>query len=378
MSVLKQYNSGTGQWEAVLVGKQGPSGTIAVNAPITNSGTANAAVLGVDYSALQYGQNMVINGAFDIWQRGTSVAVTAGNLLYTADRWVAYRGSAVAGLTISRQLSGLAGFQYCARVQRDSGNTSTERIEMHQDLETINSVQFAGKTVTVSFYARAGANYSNPNSQVELALIYGTGTDQSIRGGYTGQTVLFDQYPVISTSWQRFSYTATVPTTATQLGLKFQQPAVTGTAGAADYFEVTGIQLEAGSVATPFKRAGGTIAGELAACQRYYRKSYSLNTYPGAATVDGCVMGSWSGAANTSAKGVKITFDRMRATPTVKVWDGTGNADKITINVSLGSDVNNITPGGIYTITDTGAFIYYGGATNGVALMCHYTAEAEL
>ena len=64
-------------------------------------------------------------------------------------------------------------------------------------------------------------------------------------------------------------YAFLVPSAATELGIVFSY-APTGTAGANDYFEITGVQLENGTVATTFSRSHMTMAGELTACQRYY------------------------------------------------------------------------------------------------------------
>ena len=76
----------------------------------------------------------------------------------------------------------------------------------------------------------------------------------------------------MTTSWQRFTATGTVASNVTEIGIEaFYTPV--GTAGANDYFEITGVQVEIGSVPTAFKRSasgGGTIQGELDACSRYY------------------------------------------------------------------------------------------------------------
>jgi hypothetical protein len=206
------------------------------------------------------GRNAIIGGSFDIWQRGTSFTSTNGLGIYGPDRWQIY--SATTGRTYSRQAASLTGFQYCLRVQRDSGNTNTSTMQIIQNLESVNSIPFAGQTVTVSFWARGGAN--NSDTGLDVNLWSGTGTDQSILSGYTGQALVAGNVATVTTTWQRFSYTATVGSTATQLGLVINN-SPTGTAGAADYWEITGVQLEIGSVATTFTRAGGTIQGELAA-----------------------------------------------------------------------------------------------------------------
>jgi hypothetical protein len=215
------------------------------------------------------GKNGVINGGMDIWQRGTST--TAGGANYRADRWYSGRGGAVAGGTWTRQSSGLDGFQYCLRVARDSGNTSTATFYLSSTLETANSLQFANKTVTMSFYARAGANFSPTSGNINVYLKTGTGTDQNVSETWTGNTNVVSSTATLTTTWQRFTYTGSIGSTATEIGVNFEWTPV-GTAGANDYLEITGVQLELGSVATNFSRAGGTIQGELAACRYYYER----------------------------------------------------------------------------------------------------------
>ena len=130
--------------------------------------------------------NPVINSNFSVWQRGTSIVGTS-LIPYTADRWAIGRGGSVGGTTVTRQATGdttnLPNIQYCARVQRDSGNTSTAQIYFMQSFETVNSIPFAGKTVTYSFYARKGANFSEVSSYLGMRVDVGTGTDQNVFTG---------------------------------------------------------------------------------------------------------------------------------------------------------------------------------------------------
>lgn len=218
------------------------------------------------------GKNAVINGGMDVWQRGTSISVAASTLAYTADRFIVSTPAACAS-TISRQptsdTTNLPAIQYCARVQRNSGQTGAGFLDFTQMFETSNSICYAGQTVTLSFYARRGANYSATSNLLKVRVFTGTGTDQSVYAGYTGSAQPVDSSATLTTTWQRFTFTFAVGATATEISVALTN-VTTGTAGANDYFEITGVQLEVGSVATPFSRAGGTIQGELAACQRYY------------------------------------------------------------------------------------------------------------
>jgi hypothetical protein len=225
--------------------------------------------------------NPVINGGLDIWQRGTSFTAAT---VYSADRWIT---SLNTGQTISRQTTSdttnLPNIQYAVRCARNSGSTASGLVGVSNSMETVNAIPFAGKTVTLSFYARVGANFSAGSGSAFTAEIRtGTGTDQrrDFTGGYTGETVAMTTTPTLTTTWQRFAVTGTIASTATEFAvMTYYGPG--GTSGANDWFEVTGVQVDVGtytsSSAPTFRRAGGTIQGELSAAQRYYYRETGAN-----------------------------------------------------------------------------------------------------
>jgi len=265
---------------------------------------------GLRYQGILNASNPVLNSSFDVWQRGTSLATAATSSNYTADRWIGYRG--VAGGTVSRQLTNdttnLPFIQYCARVQRDSGNTSTSAVEILQPFESANAIPFAGRTVTMSFYARKGANFSAASDALNVRLVTGTGTDQNPITTYTGSANTINTTVTLTSTWQRFSVSATLPATVTEFYPDFYFTPV-GTAGAADFFEITGIAIDLGSVALPYRRNSGTLQGELAACSRYYYRYQASGS--GNATFGLGIAYSTTGAAIN----VQLPVT-MRVTPT--------------------------------------------------------------
>ena len=256
------------------------------------------------------GKNYIINGGFDIWQRGTSFASLSGNTLYTADRWLFKRLDGTTGGTVSRQASTQTGFQYAMRVQRNSGNTGTGGLYVYNTIETINSIPLAGKTITLSFYALKGANFSASNLEVYVG--YGTGTDQQMGStGFTGQATVLNTTQVLTTTATRYTFTGTVPSTATEVGM-YLGFSPTGTAGAADYFDVSGVQIEIGSTATTFSRAGGTIQNELAACQRYFER------YSADAAANGAAPFAMGIASSTTVVNAMLRpYTTKRVVPTI-------------------------------------------------------------
>jgi hypothetical protein len=275
---------------------------------------------GLRYTAGNPIPNPIINSCFDIAQRGTSVAVAASNT-YTLDRWNCFRSGFATGVTVSRQstndTTNLPFVQYCARVQRDSGNTSTARIHFETGVETINSIPFAGKTVTISFYARAGANYSSTSNALSVQLYSGTGTDQK-PSAFTGATLVANAAVTLTTTWQRFTATGTIGATATEIGI-FTINDPTGTAGASDFYEITGVQVDIGSVALPVRRTGSTIQGELAACTYYFERLAAESASNGAATF------AYGLAVSTTQVIAQLRgFARKRTTPSLTF---SGNTD---------------------------------------------------
>jgi hypothetical protein len=247
---------------------------------LTQSNASSTYVPQTNYSIA--GKNAVINGGMDIWQRGTSFSSYTGSK-YTADRWLVGTTTGGGATVVSREntsdTTNLPFIQYCARIKRNASSTNTDPIYLVQNFETVNSIPYAGKTVTLSFYARSGANFSATSSALTVALFTGTGTNQNrLNGSYTGDAQPINSTATLTTNWQRFSYTTTLSASITELSIiLFYTP--TGTAGANDYFEATGIQLEIGSGVTPFTRANGTVQGELGTCQRYYYAIVPTDVY---------------------------------------------------------------------------------------------------
>ena len=261
-------------------------------------------------------KNAIINGAMNVWQRGTNTGTLGvGGGSYTGpDRWWFYNNGFTT--TMSQQLCGatLPQFRNCLRIQRTAGQTSTVASVFVTPQETINSVRFAGKVSTLSFYARASSGLSTATALM-VNVFTGTGTDQSnfSGGAYTGLANPLGVTPTLTTSWQRFTATGTIASTATELSVQINFTP-TGTAGASDYFEITGIQLEEGAVATPFEFEDyGTT---LAKCLRYYYQSSGTNIY----TSHG-LMYAFSSSGGTFAPHLAV---QMRTSPTSVTFSNLG------------------------------------------------------
>ena len=216
-------------------------------------------------------RNRLINGDMRIDQRsgGTAYAITS-SLYGSCDRWGSLAG-ANGVWTQQRVATALTDFPFAMRVQRTAGSTSTATVYVGQVIETTNCADLAGKSVTLSFDAIAGANFSSSGSVITCQVYTGTGSDQGWTslnsGSWSGFATSINASQAITTTKTRYSFTGSIPAGTNEIAVRFDV-AGTGTAGASDFFEITGVQLEAGSTATDFERR--PISTELALCQRYY------------------------------------------------------------------------------------------------------------
>jgi hypothetical protein len=239
------------------------SGTLAAT---TFSGSG-ASLGGVSTSR----RNLLVNGAFDIWQRGTSFTHTNGKI-YVADRWIVQPQSTAHTFTQVAASSPIAGMgsRYALRIQRNADVTATGFTYFAQDNESSMAYHCQGKKITLSYFARKGADYSATSDYFSLGIVGGKGIDQALVSGYTSAAFLVNTNATLTTSWQRFSFTTgVVPSDVTQIGLQGGRVNV-GTAGANDYVDITGIQLEVGDEATDFEYT--EVSATLKMCERYYQK----------------------------------------------------------------------------------------------------------
>jgi hypothetical protein len=310
------------------------------------------------------GRNLLHNGLFNIAQRGAGPFGTSGN--YTLDRWQ-LQTSGDTGVTVSQ-----AAIPDAARTQigdeaatyvlslSTTGNAAAGAFtEITQSIEGVR--RLAGKTITLSFWAVAGA------AGLKVGLngysFYGTGGSPSAPASWqvTGTAI------TLATTWARYSATFAVPsscgkTLGTAAGTDCNTLQIWLSSGATNNaqagnigvqsgtVQIWGIQVEIGGVATPLERYDPRV--DLANCQRHYRSVI-------------CAARGTNPNAGMSLL-TPATWEAMRATPTV------------TLNTA-GVASNAISPT-LTAATPYGG--YFGGATagagDGYLLNYIYNLSAEL
>ena len=328
-------------------------------------------------TAVTSNRNVLINGALDIWQRG--ITVTASGV-FAADRFIVGRTGGATGSTFTRvspeDSTNLPQFRYAIRCQRDSGNTGTAGLTFGQVIETSNSVHLAGKQVTLSFYARAGANFTG--TYLYSYVFTGTGTDQNgILSSWTGSANPVQGSHALTTTWARYSATGTLSSTTNEIFINLAN-SPTGTAGANDWFEITGIQLEVGAVVTPFEFED--IGETFAKCQRYFQKSYPLDIAPGTNAVQGgIVVGGGQSVPHLGLIANPRFPVAMRTGPVITIYSYTSSQVNKVSDAYTGTDYTG-TATSVYT--GPNAFMLYNTAgvtlTSSLGQMFHYTANAEM
>jgi hypothetical protein len=274
---------------------------------VADSATATGLAYREDYAA---GKNKIINGDFNINQRAFTSTTTDST--YGFDRWILGLSGGTgtySAETFTPGAAPVAGYESknFARLVTTVGN---DRCSIRQKIEDVRT--FAGQTVTLSFYAKG----TNPTS---LGGLIPFGFQDFGSGGSGAVTFEASSMIVLTANWTRYSVTLTVPSvsgktigTSSYLAIAIGQGASVSTDSWT--LDIWGVQLEAGSVATAFNTATGTIQGELAACQRYY---YRISDPAGTNLYTAItVLHDLSAQNATTIYGITANPVPMRAVPT--------------------------------------------------------------
>ncbi len=314
-------------------------------------------------------RNAIINGNFDIWQRGASFNTGLGGGDYLADRWRFGGSGATAGnYTISRQ-SFAAGQtevpnnpSYYLNWNQTSAPSTPHNLS-HR-IEDVNT--YSGETVTLSFYARL--NSGSFSEDIVLTQNFGSGGSGSVT-----TTIIPGFSP--TGSWTKFTGTITLPSisgktigTGSYLEVYINIPS-SGTWN----LDIAQIQINEGSVATDFENR--TFAEELALCQRYYEKSYDIDFAPGTVTNAGRILYLVPTGISAAVFETHPFLVVKRNTPSMSVYSPITGAigklrnaqDAVDRNGSIGGNKSSYSP----TYTDV-------TIPAGRQLIYHWTADAEL
>jgi len=248
-------------------------------------------------------RNIIINGAMQVAQRGTSsTGLGASDGYYTVDRFGLNFSSTSARLTMTQDSpTDLNGFTKALKLDCTTADTnigSGEYIQLHyriegQDLQQLKKGTSDAEKITVSFYVKGNASatytceiedvdnnrynsqeFSVTTSWTKVTLTYNADTT-GVLDNDNGQSMAINFWLHVGSNFTSGTHTDNVwHTTATQRVGDNQ----TSFADSTDRtFFITGIQMEVGSQATPFEHR--SFDEELALCQRYYSE---LNNSGGA------------------------------------------------------------------------------------------------
>jgi len=211
-------------------------------------------------------RNRIINGDMRIDQRNAGAAQSlAPGIKYTVDRWLV---NATGGTVTGQKVTGASANQFRYQI---TGAVGVTNVVFAQRIEAANSADLAEKTVTLS------VDLSNSVlTTVNWQLQYANATND-----FSGVTSIATGSWTVSNSVNRYSTQISIPAAATT-GLQVVVSVGSQTSGT---WTIGDVQLEPGSVATPFERR--PIGTELALCQRYYCETrvHAQSPVAGALTV---------------------------------------------------------------------------------------------
>lgn len=298
-------------------------------------------------SDFNLGKNKAINGRFDFWQRGTSGFIgntTSTTTQYMADRWRCVsvpNGGTAPTVGQARQSFALGQTEvpgnpaFYMRITNSGVGTSLGTNSSHNIDQPIESVDtLAGKTVTVSFYARS--SISNKSLGVTLHQEFGS-------GGSTSQMATGAQIVTLTANWAKYSVTMQLPsvlgkTLGSNHNLRVRFSFQMGSAEAANWglpafgwegagnTDIANVMVNEGAVAGDYEYAAGDYNSELMFCYRYYERENGGHRYAGYVEPNLQVHNTYHW------KAVK------RTVPTVSI-----SKNNVT-NASLGVTITNNTP----------------------------------
>lgn len=247
---------------------------------------------------------------------GSLAANIGTTATYYADRWFACGGTTTYVNMSQQTQTDVPGFGNSLRLSRLAAPTQT--IFLGQVIETFDSIRAQGQPVCLSWWAKAGAQFSAASGVLTAQVISGTGTADGAQkltgvGGssWTGAATAATGNVTLTTAAQRFSVVGTVPANCTELGALFSY-APTGTSTTTDSIDFYGIQLEVGQAPSAFEHLDVEVV--LAECQRYF-----IQVNEPSAT---CFVAAGSGLTATTGFYVIALPTQMRVAPTVTVAAG--------------------------------------------------------